>query len=74
MGEHVYMQVKQKKSAFRLRTCAKLAPRFCLQLEILNGVALVAYLLVLPSHMKVNIVLHVSLLKMYLHDSFHLID
>ena len=68
------MQVKQKKSVFRLGTSAKLAPRFCMQLEILHGVALVAYLLVLPSHMKVNIVSHISLLKMYVHDGFHQID
>jgi hypothetical protein len=54
--------------------CAKLAPRYCGPFEILDRVGPVAYRLVLPPIMKGPNVLHVSLLKKYVHDSNHIIN
>ena len=29
VGEHVFIKVRPKKSSLKLRSCAKLAPRYC---------------------------------------------
>ena len=29
VGEHVFVNVKPRKSLFKLGTCAKLAPKYC---------------------------------------------
>ena len=36
MGEHVFIEVRPKKSSLKLGSCAKLAPRYCGTFEILS--------------------------------------
>ena len=38
VGEHVFIKVRPKKSSLRLRTCAKLAPRYRGPFEILSRI------------------------------------
>ena len=74
VGDHVYLRVKPKKSSLKLGNCTKLAPRFCGPFQILERIRPIAYQLVLPVHLKIHNVFHVSLLKRYIHDFAHLID
>ena len=73
IGDHVYVQIKPKKSTLRWASCAKLAPRFCGPFQILERIGPVAYRLALPSHIRVHNFFHVSLLKRYVHDPRHVI-
>ena len=41
--EHVYLRIKPKKSSFRIGSCAKMAPRYCGNFEILKRIGPVAY-------------------------------
>ena len=74
VGEHVYIKLKPKKNSLRLGKYSKLAPSYCGPFEILAKVGLVAYQLALPPNIKVHNVFHVSILKIYVHDVFHVID
>ena len=73
MGDHVYVRIRPKKSTLRWNSCAKLAPCYCGPFEVLERIGPVAYRLALPSHILVNNVFRVSLLKRYVHDSKHII-
>lgn len=70
----MYLRVKPQKSTPMTSNCAKLAPQFCGQFEILDRIGPVAYQLVLPARVKVHNVFHVSLLKKYVHDNYHIIN
>jgi hypothetical protein len=74
MEDHVYLRVRPKKSSLKMGACAKLAPRYCGTFEVLDRVGPIAYRLALPPTIKAHNVLHVSLLKKYVHDSNHIID
>ena len=50
VGDQGYVRIKPKKITLRWASCAKLAPRFCGPLQILERVGTVAYRLALPSH------------------------
>ena len=54
--------------------CGKLAPRFCGPFEILSKKGPVAYELGLPTHVRVHIFFHASLLKKYVYDAKHVVD
>ena len=43
VGEHVFINVRPKKSSLKLGSCAKLAPRYCGPFEILSRMGHVAY-------------------------------
>ena len=60
------MKVKEKRISLRLGRCGKLEPRFCGPFEILAKRVLVAYELVLTTHIRVHNVFHVYLLKIYI--------
>lgn len=70
----MYIRVRAKKSTLQWNGCANLAPRFCGPFQILAPIRLVAYQLALPSHIRVQNVFHVSLLKKYIYDPKHVIN
>jgi hypothetical protein len=74
VGDHVFLQVKPRKSSLKLGSCAKLAPRYCGPFEVLDRIGPVAYKLAFPTNTKAHDVFHVSLLKKYVHDPNHVID
>lgn len=74
VGENVVLKVKPKKSSLKLGSCTKLAAKFCGLFEILDRIGLVAYMISLFDSMNVHNVLHVSLIKKYVHDPNHVID
>jgi hypothetical protein len=74
VGDHVFLKVKDKKSALKLGKCSKLAARYCGSFEILKRIGLVAYMLALLACMTTHNVFHVSLLKKYIPDDNHAID
>ena len=74
VGEHVFNKVRHKNSSVILGSCAKLAPRYCGNFEILPRIAQVAYQLDLPPNLKVHNVFHISVLKKYVHDATHVIN
>ena len=67
----MFVKVKPRKSSFKLGTCAKLAPRYCVSFEILTRVA---YQLALPPNIRIHNAFHISILKKYVHDATHVID
>ena len=74
VGMHALLKVKPKKISLKLGSCTKLAARLCGPFEILDRIGSVAYMLALLTSMNVHNVLHVSLLKKYVHDPNHVID
>ena len=68
------MRIKPKKSSLWIRSCAKLAPRFCGPFSIIDRIGPVAYRLALPPIVKFHDVFHVSLPKKYVKDVDHVID
>eukprot|EP00253_Pinus_taeda_P019599 PITA_19599 len=67
------MEDMAKRSTLQWAGCAKLAPRYCGPFQILARIEPVAYLLALPSHIRVHNVFHVSVLKKYVYDPKHVI-
>eukprot|EP00253_Pinus_taeda_P019712 PITA_19712 len=53
--EHVYLQIKPKKISLRIGSCAKLEPRYCGPFKIIERIGPVAYRLVLPPTVKVEL-------------------
>ena len=74
VGGCVYLRVNPMKSCLKLRSCAKLAQRYCGPFQILDRVGLVAYRIALSTNMRVHNVFHGSLLKKYVHDHNHVFD
>lgn len=74
VGEQVYLRIKLKKISLRVGACAKQAPRFCEPFSIIKRIGPIAYQLSLPPIVKFNDVFHVSLLKKYVEDVYHVLD
>ena len=70
----MFINVRPKKSPLRLKSCAKLAPRYCGPFEILSTIGQVAYQLALPPNLRVQNVFHISILKKYVHDATHVFN
>ena len=49
VGDHVYLRVRPRKSSLKLRSCAKLSPRYCGPFEVLERIGIVAYRIALPA-------------------------
>ena len=71
IGDHVYLGVKVKKSSLKLGSCAKLSPIYCGQFEVIEIIGPVAYRIAFPASTTTPNVFHVSLLKKYVHDLYH---
>jgi hypothetical protein len=74
LGEHVFLKLKAKRSSLRLGCFPKLAARYSGPFEILENIRPIAYMLELPTSMRVHNVFHVSLLKKYVPYPNHIID
>jgi hypothetical protein len=74
VGDHVFLNVKAKRSSLKLGNYSKLATHYCGPFEILERIGPIAYMLSLPTSMCINNVFHVSFLKEYVLDTNHVID
>jgi hypothetical protein len=74
VSDHVFLNVKAKRSSLKVGSWAKLAARFCGPFEILERIGPVAYMIASPASMFVHNVFHVSLLNKYIPDANHVID
>ena len=74
IDKRVYLKLKVKRISLILGICVKFAPIFYRPFEILTKRGLMEYELDLPTHIKIHIFLHASLLKKYVYDTKHFID
>jgi hypothetical protein len=70
----VFLKVNIKRSSLRLGSCPKLATKYCGHFEILEKIGSFAYMLALPTFVRVHNVFHVSLLNKYVPNPNHVID
>ena len=56
-----------------MERCAKLAPRYFGPFQVLARVGPLSYELTLPSHIRIQNVFHVFILKKYIYDPKHVI-
>lgn len=69
------MKVSPKHGVVRFGRIAKLAPRYVGPFEILDRIDSVAYQLALPFQVsRIHDIFHVSMLRKYEPDPFHMID
>ena len=68
------MGIKHKKRSLRIRSCVEIETQYCRPFEILKRIGPVIYRLSLPAIVKFHDVFHVSLLKIYVKDFYHVID
>jgi hypothetical protein len=74
VGDHIFLKVKANKISLKLGNCSKLAARYCGSFEILERIGSITYIIALPASISIHNLFHVSLLKKYIHDSYHVID
>ena len=72
-GDMVFIRVRPKRSSLSLGKYKKLSARYCGPYVILKKINDQAYELLLPPHVKVHNVFHVSLLKKYVPDENHIL-
>ena len=70
----VFLRVKPKRSSLSLGKYKKLSARYCGPYSITKRINNQAYKLLLPAHIKVHNVFHISLLKKYVPDANHILD
>ncbi|XP_070022122.1 uncharacterized protein [Nicotiana sylvestris] len=75
VGEKVILKVSPMKSVMRFRKKGKLSPRFIGPFEVLRRNGEVAHELALPPILSsVHPVFHVSMLRKYTGDPYHVLD
>ena len=75
VGDHVFVKVTPMKGQTRFGVKGKLALRYVEPYEIIETINSVAYLVALPHEMEhMHNVFHISMLRDYLRDPFHVID
>ncbi|MCO5577987.1 hypothetical protein L7F22_031825 [Adiantum nelumboides] len=74
VGDFVFLKVIPRHTNLILGKDRRLSPRFAGPFKILKHVGSLAYELALPAHVKVHPVFHVSLLKMYVTNSDHVLQ
>lgn len=73
VGEMVFLRVKPKRSSLKLGKIRKLAFRYCGPYQVTKRIGEQAYELLLPPHLRIHNVFHVSLLKKYFPDQQHVL-
>ena len=73
-GDMVFLRVRPKRSSLSLGKYKKLSARYCGPYAVIKRVNNQAYELLLPPHIKVHNVFHISLLKKYVPDANHILD
>ena len=75
VGEHVFVKVTSMYVQTRFGVKGKLAPRYVGPYEIIEKINPVAYQVTLPPEMEhMHNVFHISMLRDYLRDPFHVIE
>ncbi|XP_028084416.1 uncharacterized protein LOC114285289 [Camellia sinensis] len=75
VGDHVFIKVTPMKGHMRFGKKGKLTPRYIGSLQILERLGPVAYCIALPlGTEQMHNVFHVSMLRGYLKDLFHVVD
>jgi hypothetical protein len=75
VGDHVFLRVNLVTSVGRALKCRKLTPHFVGPFEIVKKVGVVAYRIALPPSLSnLHDVFHVSQLRKYVYDAFHVIQ
>ncbi len=74
MGDYVFLKVSPMKGGTRFGKKDKLAPRYIGPFEIMDRVRAVAHRLELPLSLShVHPVFHISMLRKYIPDPFHVL-
>jgi len=74
-GDHVFLKVTPVTGVGRALKSRKLTPKFIGPYQILKRIGSVAYQIALPPNLsKLHNVFHVSQLRKYIHDPFHVIE
>ena len=71
-GDMVFLQVKKKKSSLSLGKYKKLSAWYCGPYTITKKINNQAYEVLLPPHVKIHNIFHISLLKKYVSDANHI--
>ena len=75
VGDHIFVKVTPMKGQTRFGVKGKLAPRYVGPYEIIEKINPVAYQVALPPDMEhMHNVFHISMLRDYLRDPFHVIE
>ena len=75
MGDHVFVKVTPMKGQTRFGVKGKLVPRYVGPYEIIEKINPVAYQVAfLPEMEHMHNVFHISMLRDYLRDPFHVIE
>ena len=70
----MFLRVKPKRSSLSLGKFKKLSARYCGSYVITKKINDQAYKLLLPPHIKVHNVFHISLLKKYVPNANHILS
>ena len=71
----MFLKVSPIKGVMRFGVCSKLSPRYVDPFEILKRIRVVAYYLaLLPSLVEVHNIVHISMLRKYVHDPSHMME
>ena len=74
-GDHIFLRVNPVTGVGRALKCRKLTSRFVGPFEIIEKVGVVAYRIALPPSLSnLHDVFHVSQLRKYVYDAFHVIQ
>ena len=75
VGDLVFLKVSPMKNVMRFGRKGKLSPRYVGPFEVLEKVGALEYRVALPLKLeKIHNVFHVSSLKKYVYDAFHVVE